>query len=440
MKKSGLLFLSLSLLIFPVLATASGLDIQTLIDQAQPGEVVQVPAGAYRVNLVLKAGVVLEGAGSELTILDGGGVGPVIVAEDGGVIKGFTITNGIEGVKISGGPAGVFENIITANSGSGVRVGGGSALIVNNLISDNRGVAGIDGARAHILAVNNTLSGGRAGFSFWICPSSTVVNNMVVSSECGLTVTPAGADNSGFEFYNNLLSGTEVDYSQFSPTGENFSEAGVISVFCLEEDSPYRQSGVAVSAVAQELTGGIGALLPTVFPLETYLQGMQEFRGPDSGERSLVEYELLNEPGVFRVSTFFARPEFKIASSTSSTRIEGPAAYDRETLKELIDRMVNEDPPSVEVWGWGGVDYPRGDDRYVLESFFTKPESYYSDPAGNLHFVRETNFARIRVLIPEGYRVESLAPEGEIDLKTGAVSILNPTRDLIEVNLIFSPF
>ncbi len=436
MKKALVIFLAAGLAAgWSVNSTRAGVpDIQSLIDRAGPGEVVRVPAGEYRVNLVLRPGVILEGEGAEVTVLDGGG-SAVIVAEDGGVVKGFTIRNGIEGVKSSGALLGVFENIITGNAGSGVRCGGGDAVIVNNLITGNRG-AGIDAARARVLAVNNSVCGGSSGFLFWKCSSSTAVNNLVAFSGVGLERD----DISRFDFFNNLLAMNEVDASPADLPGDNLLDPAAVTGCFLEEDSPYREAGVPVEGVEEELTVGIGALLPSVFPLETYLQVMENFSLVFSGESTLVEYELLDRPGDFLVTTFFARPEFKIASSTTNTRIEDPVAFDRESLDRLIERLVPDEPPAVEVWGWGGIDYPREEDRYVLESVFTKPDSYFVDGAGNLRFIRETNFARIRVLIPEGYRVESLSPEGDIDPEAGAVTIPNPARELVEINLTFSPF
>ena len=430
-----LLAVGLFLAACPALLPAEGLDIQALLDAATPGEVVRIPAGAYRVNLVLPAGVILEGDGAEATVLDGGGTGPVVVAEGGGVVKGFTITGGIEGVKASGALTGIFENIISGNAGSGIRVGAGDAVIVNNLIRSNRGAAGIDSARAYILAANNTVCGGERGFLFWKCPASAAANNLVARAGVAL-----GRDEeSAPDFSNNLLAGNETDFEPFAVEGENFLQPLLPAGCALEEDSPYREAGVPVEGVAEELTFGIGALLPSSFPLETYLETMAAVRARAPGEETLVEYELLEEPGVFKVSTYFPRPEFKVASSTQATRIDDPVAFDRENSERLIERLVPDEPPAVEVWGWGGVEYPREKERYVMESFFTKPESYFAGEDGQLRFVRETNFARVRVLPPEGYAVESCSPEGEIDPGTGAVSITNPTRSLIEINLTLAP-
>ncbi len=435
MKNLLVLFLAVGLLLAveSTPARAQGWDIQSLIDGAAPGEVVSVPAGRYRVNLFLKAGVILEGAGADLTVLDGGGTGPVIVAEDGGVIKGFTITGGIEGVKASGSLTGIFENIITGNLGSGIRIGAGDAVIVNNLIRSN-GQAGIDLARSAVLAANNTVCSNSQGFLFWKCPASTAVNNLVALSAVGL----ARDEESQPDFSNNLLVANQVDFEPSDFPGENFREAAIAGCR-LPAASPYREAGVPVEGIPEVLTAGLGAFLPSALTLEDYLGVMEGFRGRLAGEETLVEYELLSETGVFRVSTFFPRPEFQIASSTAGTRIADPVALDRESGDRLIERLVTSAPPAVEVWGWGGVEYPRQEGRYVLESIFTEPESYFVDFDDILHFVRQTNFAQVRVLIPEGYSVESLSPEGEVDPATGAVTVLNPARALIEINLTLAP-
>ncbi|HDL65033.1 MAG TPA: hypothetical protein ENH12_06555, partial [Proteobacteria bacterium] len=160
MKKVAIsfLFVSYFVLIMGIIPVSGySLDIQALIDEAAPGDIISVPAGRYRVNLILKEGVILEGAGADQTILDGRGKGPVVVGEAGGIIKGFTITNGIEGVKTAGSLMGVFENIITGNVGSGIRSGGGDCVIINNIISGNIGPAGIDTARSYVMAANNTI-------------------------------------------------------------------------------------------------------------------------------------------------------------------------------------------------------------------------------------------------------------------------------------------
>ena len=439
--KKRVLFLAvigISAMMGAIPVSGQELDIQQLIDGAAPGDVIQVPAGTYRVNLILKEGVILEGAGAGVSVLDGGGIGPVIVGEDGSVVKGFIITNGIEGVKLSGRLMGIFENIVTGNIGSGIRSGGGDCVIINNIISGNLGPAGIDTARSYVLAVNNIICAGPAGLKFWKSPRSTVANNVVGFSEVGAIRDEESAP----DIFNNIFWENGEDFRPEPPEGENlFLDPELITedgVCRLQEDSPAATLGVPIAGLPEELTAGIG-VSPVSVSLPIYLGIMETAEANALDWKPLVEYELLEEIGSFGVTTSFVHPDFTVGSSTASTSIEEIKAFDRESLDTLIERLVADDPPSVEVRSWGGINYPREKDRYVMESVFVKPESYFVDDDGRLHFVRKTNFARIKVAIPEGYTVESLTPEGEIDTEAGVISILNPDQALIEINLVLSP-
>ena len=114
-------------------------------------------------------------------------------------------------------------------------------------------------------------------------------------------------------------------------------------------------------------------------------------------------------------------------------------AYDSREEEVLRERYVPEEPPQVEVAGWTGVDYELEKDRYVMESVFYRPESYHFDRDGNLRFLRDTNFARVRVLPPEGYRIESFSPEGDLDPEDGSLSLLNPAQARITIDLLLVP-
>ena len=414
-------------------------DLQELVDEAAPGDIVRVPAGTYRVNLILRKGVILEGAGADLSILDGGGTGPVVVGEDGSVIKGFTITNGLEGVKISGGLIGVFENIITGNSGSGIRACAADCVIINNIILVNRKTVGVDGAPAYLLAVNNLVCTGREGFKFWKSPRSTIANNIIAFCEIGINRD----EESQPDIFNNILWENEEDFRPEAPDGENLfldpllkTEEGVCR---LPEDSPVKTMGVPVEGLPEELAAGIGPAFPASLPLPVYLQVMEAAAFEALQWKPLVEYELLDDVGSFGVITSFHHPDFKVGSSTRSTSIEDIVAYDKESLDALIERLVPDEPPAVEVRSWGGKVYPREKDRYVMDSIFIKPESYFLDDNGRLHFERKTNFARIRIAVPEGFEAESLVPEGELESETGIISILNPCQDMIEIKLLLAP-
>ena len=93
-----------SSLVTAVPAAAADIDvpgdystIQAAIDAASYGDTVLVAAGTYYENIILKHGVVVQGAGAGVTTINGGGVGSVVVANTVGTttkLDGFTITNG----------------------------------------------------------------------------------------------------------------------------------------------------------------------------------------------------------------------------------------------------------------------------------------------------------------------------------------------------------
>jgi len=74
-------------------------SIQSGIDAASSGDTVQVAAGTYNENITMKSGVVIQGAGQGVSIIDGGASGSVVTAigvDSAAKLDGFTITNGKE--------------------------------------------------------------------------------------------------------------------------------------------------------------------------------------------------------------------------------------------------------------------------------------------------------------------------------------------------------
>lgn len=111
---------------------ASFSTIQGAINASSSGDVVQVAAGLYEENVVLKPGVELIGAGPEFTIIDGGETFATLWIPSGAMrdtrVEGFTIRNGNSdtggGVRIEGGAAPTITNCVISGNYAGVRGGG----------------------------------------------------------------------------------------------------------------------------------------------------------------------------------------------------------------------------------------------------------------------------------------------------------------------------
>jgi nitrous oxidase accessory protein NosD len=124
--------------------------IQAAIAAASAGDTVLVSPGTYAENLGFagKAITVASTDGAAVTIVDGGGAGPVVrfAAGEGpgSVLSGFTLRNGFAdeggGVQISYASPTIVGNRIEANrgcAGAGVGIGFGSPVLQGNTISGN---------------------------------------------------------------------------------------------------------------------------------------------------------------------------------------------------------------------------------------------------------------------------------------------------------------
>jgi hypothetical protein len=176
--------------------------IQAGIDAASSGDTVQVAPGTYHENITMKSGVVIQGAGQGVSIIDGGASGSVVTAnsvDSAAKLDGFTITNGknIEG----GGMRNINSSSPTVSNCTFLE---NSAFFIIGI--GNGG--GMYNSASSPTVTDCTFSGNDAsayGGGMYNANSSPTVTNCTFS---GNTVSPEGGVLQGGGMYNYQSSPT----------------------------------------------------------------------------------------------------------------------------------------------------------------------------------------------------------------------------------------
>jgi parallel beta-helix repeat protein len=166
--------------------------IQDAINHATAGDTVFVFMGTYQENVVIGTSIRLLGENRSSTIIDGCGVGTVVmVRASDAIVQGFTIRNcknqipyaGIELSMASG--VIVMDNIIRDNGGLGISASGpgiSSVSISGNLILNNTyGVYILDSSAANI--TGNTFEDNGEGLYLVGVSHIRVLDNALVDNE-----------------------------------------------------------------------------------------------------------------------------------------------------------------------------------------------------------------------------------------------------------------
>ncbi len=368
--------------------------IQAAIDAAAPGDVVEVPAGAYVGALTLKNGVILKGAGAESTVIDGAGAETVIKGAADAALIGFTIRNGRTAVDNDGRFIGVFECVITDYTLFGILVNHGAAAIANNWVDGKGQGNGIGCISANPYIGNNVIVSNAVGIRATLNYIPTVADNVFAFNTLAILV------DGGAEV---VLRGNIFDGNGENIRGQAFG-------------ADDRVAAVDLARIN----------LPRGGSLESYKGLLGAVREAAVAMHPIVIYDLNHPIGQFLVTTLFPWATFTVASATKDTVIAEYDAYDGLTTARLNAEYVrpNNERPAVAVIN--SEIKAQGLDRYVLDNLYVHPGSYYYAPDGRLVFQRDTNFSRIQIVTLAGWKVAELNYPAEI--------VQNGDRQIVKIN------
>jgi hypothetical protein len=238
---------------------ASGCDQTTVaaaVAAAASGDTIVIAPGTYAANIEIPANVVLtlQGAGAGVTILDGGGQGPVLIVDFGATVtlQSVTVQHGGNpkelqmGGIVAYGNLTVSDSLITGNS-VGLATIGGDAQVVRTTISNNQSddsgaAAGVEnvggqtalvqctiaanygqfvggiGVESGVVSLMNSTASGNTGYEVANIEAAqgsvlSLVSSTVVNAYTGVSSQPFGAPSMFF------YSGGSISNSIFSSSG-----------------------------------------------------------------------------------------------------------------------------------------------------------------------------------------------------------------------------
>lgn len=356
--------------------------IQDLIDAAQPGDEVIIPAGEYHGSIVIRNGVIVRGEGDKVTVLDGQGASEVVILGKESAIIGFTIRNGQILAASKGHFIGIAECTLESYNAYGVMFQGGAGILAHNRLAGSQGKTGILCASANPLIVNNLIEGNQTGVQVTPHLIPTIIENLFIDNVVAIAM-PGEAQ-------------AVIQRNIFDRNGRD--------------------------TTLPELPAGnhTGPVQPGDFILQrgattdAYRTLMRETYGIAAKDHPTVIYDLHATPGSFDTIGLFPWANFVLSSSTLDTRIATYQAYDivKDAAINAEFFMQNEQRPSVRVHNPGLLEKMR--ERYVLENHYIHPPSYFEEAGGRRVFKRHTNVSNIEVVIPDGYQLVSSSPEGQL--------------------------
>jgi hypothetical protein len=354
--------------------------IQDLIDVAEPGSEILIPAGVYQGTIQLKNHTIVRGEGDAVTVIDGQGAEEVVTFGKESTLIGFTVRNGQVLLAGKGNFIGVFECTLNEYFRFGIFFDGGSGVVANNILKGNNQSVGIFSYNANPLVINNLIEGNKVGFQWFPHLIPSLIGNLFR----GNTLAVSGTVGASIVMEKNLFDGND-------------------SVYNLGELPP----GNEVRTVAANefvITRGN--------PTDSYRELMDTTYEAAVKDHPIIVYDLHQETAVFDAITLFPWASFVVSASAVDTKIEAYEAYDWVADQPLNAEffMQNNVRPSVRVNNPELLEKMR--ERYVLENRYVHAGSYFDDEQGRRVFRRMTNVSQIEVVMPAGYRLVSVSPDG----------------------------
>lgn len=231
----GLLFPTL--MILPVNVSGSTLyvggagpgnytSIQGAIDDASPGDTVNVFSGVYYENVIVNKTISLVGEGRDTTIIDGNGSGNMVhVSADWVNISGFTVRNGGQSLGLPPHSMGVWlhyaqncsvtDSSISNNEFGLLLSSANGTTITGNVISSNH----LDGitivSSNHNTVVNNTvMSNWEFGIALYYSANNTLADNNVSNNHDAVGLLYASGNTIKENTFSDHLQGVSLTHSE----------------------------------------------------------------------------------------------------------------------------------------------------------------------------------------------------------------------------------
>ncbi len=205
--------------------------IQWAIGNASVEDTIFVKAGTYYENVVIDKSLTLRGAGSDITIIDGGGTkAGVKITADSVNINGFTIRNSGDGIHLNK-CAGVIVggNKITSNKNDGIYV----ESSINNIISGNTissndlGGLFIEDSTGNTINDNVVASNSHEGVYVYYSSNNTVNSNTIISHINWPAISLEGSDSNIVS--NNTISRNKIGIGLYEGSDSNTIVSNTIS-------------------------------------------------------------------------------------------------------------------------------------------------------------------------------------------------------------------